>query len=290
MNVLVLGSSGFLGRLLVDELRGAGHEVEGWSRRAHTPHERRVDLERDAELPPPRDPWDAACLLAGPSVPRRFDADADAASTRRIAVRAFEHVARHAERARVVVASSAHVLAPSPDPIDETTAVAPHGAYGAAKADVEALARASGLDVVVARLFGSLGPRQPRGLFVPDLLERFARGEPRVELAGTDTPRDLTDGRDVARALRLLVEARGDLDPTFHVGTGSPVRPSELAARLAAALGVDARCSFAPGGGPTWIADARRLRARTGWTPRRDLEATVDWIASERPLAPRDVP
>jgi len=288
MRVLVLGSTGFLGRLLVRELGAAGHAVEGWARTAvddPAAGSRRVDLEDDAALPVPGARWDAAVLLAGPSVPARFDARAEGRATARIAARALEHVARHAPGARVLVASSAHVLAPSGSPIDESAPLAPAGDYGAAKAAVESIAArfAGELDVVVARLFGSLGPGLPRGLFVPDLLERLARREPLVRLAGPDAARDLTDGRDVARALRVLLEAPRSAERVVHVGSGRAVRLSEIAARLANALAPGTRVEFAPGSGASWLADPARLRARTGWAPRHDLDATIAWIAAGKP-------
>ncbi|MCY2961670.1 MAG: NAD(P)-dependent oxidoreductase [Planctomycetota bacterium] len=295
MRILVLGSSGFLGRLLVDELRRGGHAVEGWSRSAaDRPAEgsRRVDLAGDAPLPIPAAAWDAAVLLAGPSVPARFSAAVEGTATLRIAERALGHLARHAEGARVLVVSSAHVLAPSAEPLAEEGRIAPAGDYGAAKAAVEERARqyAGELDIVVARLFGSLGPGLPRGLLVPDLLERLLRAEPLVELAGPDGLRDLTDGRDVARALRALLETRPPGEPTIHVGSGRAIRLSELADRLRHALGSTSRVEFAPGTSASWIADAARLRSATGWTPLHDLEESIAWTARETALASRGTP
>ncbi len=286
MRVLVLGSTGFLGRLLTDELTRAGHAVEGWSRSAPDhPRSgtRRVDLVLDDKLPAPRDPWDAAVLAAGASVPARFVHPEDAATTQHLARRTFAHIALHAPGTRCVVVSSAHVFAPSSTPLHEDATLAPQGPYGLTKLAVEREARSGvhALDVVVARLFGSLGPGQPAGLFVPDLLRRLAGGAAHIELAGPDALRDLTDGRDVARALRLLVETPRAAGGTFHVGSGTGTRLSDLAARIARASGRDFTFQFAPGDASSWIADPSRLRAVTGWTPRHDLDATVAWLLRE---------
>ncbi|MBL8863343.1 MAG: NAD(P)-dependent oxidoreductase [Planctomycetes bacterium] len=281
MRVLVLGSTGFLGRLALAELRAAGHAVEAWSRgAADVPArgERRVDLARD-ELPVPSARPDAALCLAGPAVPARFTAGVEGAETLSITSRVLEHLERHAPGARLVLVSSAHVLAPSAARLAEDAARAPQGDYGAAKARAEDLALAAGgLEVVVARLFGSLGPGLPRGLLVPELLAELARGARHVRLAGPDGARDWMDGRDVARALRLLLEHRHVPGRIVHVGTGRATRASELAARLARAVGSRARIEFAPGEAPARIADPARLVAVTGSDRRRDLDDTLAWI------------
>jgi len=287
MRVLVLGSTGFLGQLLVAELVRAGHAVEGWSRgedEARSAYAaRRVDLAGTAPLPVPREPWDAIVLLAAPSVPARFDAARDTAITLAIARRALEHAAHRAPSARVVVASSAHVLGSSEAALDERAPLAPAGAYGLAKLRVEVLALEAlqhGLDVRIARLFGSLGPGLPRGLFVPDLLAQLEARPTAIQLGGPDARRDLTDGRDVARALRALVELPAAPERVFHVGTGRGVALSQVARGLAARRGFDGPIAFAPGIGASWIADAGRLERATGWRPRHDLEASLDWTAA----------
>ncbi len=287
MRVLVLGSTGFLGRLVAEELLRAGHAVEGWSRgeddacTAYTA--RRVDLAGDSPLPVPDEPWHAIVLLAAPSVPARFDAARDTAVTLAIARRSLEHVAHRAPGARVVVASSAHVLASSEATLDESAPFAPAGAYGVAKMRVEVMAldmTRHGLDVRVARLFGSIGPNLPDGLFVPDLLAQIDARPAAIQLDGPDARRDLTDGRDAARALRVLVELPAAPERMFHVGTGRGVALSDVARGLAARRGYEGHIAFAPGAGASWIADAGRLERATGWRPRLDLEDSLDWTAA----------
>ncbi len=295
MRVLVMGATGFLGRLLVDDCAARGDELEGWSRRrprADPPwRHRRVDLADPASLPRRAGPWDAAVLLAAPSVPARFWDPAEGHTTVRIAANALSLLARRSAGARVLVVSSAHVLAPSAAPIDERARPAPQGAYGEAKLEVErlALARAGDLDVRIARVFGSLGPGLPAGLFLPDLLARLADGvrarRAVVRLAGPDALRDLTDGRDVARALGdvlRLDDARGRV---FHVGTGRGQRLSRIAAGLASELGFAGRIEFAPGEGPAWIADPTALERKSGWRPTRTLDETLRWTAGAAPRA-----
>ena len=286
MRVLVLGSTGFLGRLVTEDLVRAGHDVEAWSRsEVEDPRagRRRVDLAGSVPPPEPLARVDAAILLAGPSVPARFTA-ADRDVTKRITERALAHLVVHAAGARVVVASSAHVLAPSDTPLDEDAPLGARGDYGGGKADVEALAlsRRPALDVRIARIFGSIGPGMPSGLFVPDLLERLASGEQHVRLAGPDGFRDWTDARDVAHALRLLAEVPLTGPPILHLGSGRPTRLSEFAARMAHALGSHAHIEFAAGKGPCWIADARRFRTATAWAPGHDLDASIRWIVETR--------
>jgi nucleoside-diphosphate-sugar epimerase len=212
-------------------------------------------------------------------VPARFGSrEADA--TERIARAVLGLRAHHAPGARIVALSSAHVLAPGPKALDADAPVRPAGEYGRARALAERILLAYE-DVVVARLFGTLGPGLPAGLLVSDLEAALARGDAVVEMGGPDVARDWMDGRDAARALRILLEARPAPPRIVHVGTGRAIRASELAARLQRALGTAARVRFAPGDGPSWIADPSALTTLR-FAPQHDLDGTARWIAAAR--------
>lgn len=287
MRLLILGSSGFLGRLASRDARARGHEVEGWSRGAGAHDEsvhRTVDLLDARTLPAATAPFDAALFLAGHSVPGAGFTARHADENVRMARHAFEWLATRSPGARVVVASSSHVHAPPPDgrAIDERAALAPQGDYGRSKAEIERLARAHAARVapVIVRLFHQIGPRMPAGLLVPDVLAALARDEDPIRLKGRDGTRDFLDARDGARALVDLATAPLATPATFVLASGRGTRVSDLARGLCAACGRARDVTTAPGEAEHLVGDASALRAAVGFAPRHALADTLAWIAA----------
>lgn len=289
MRVLVLGSTGFVGRHVARELASRGHAVVGWSRTrtgdAAFASEREIDLSDASALAGVNERCDAAIMLAGMAVPGpHFDA-ASAAINAHIARNALEHLARNSRGARVVVMSSAHVYGGIGDemPFDEGRALAPSGLYGASKIEVERLARAHAdeLGVVIVRSFNQIGPRMPSGLLIPDLLVKLRATDGVVAMNGPDGVRDFLDVRDGARAIADLASLELARGSVFNLCSGRGVRVRDLAERLARRLALRREFRFAAGAPAPLIGSRDALSLATGWMPRHDLDATLDWIAEE---------
>src|SRR6185503_18818814 len=169
MRVLVLGSTGFLGRHVVEDLAARGVQVDSWSRAASGPagaaSHKRIDLLKPDTFAAERGPWNGAVLLAGHAVPG-IDFTAQMAQENvTIAENALAHVAKHSPGTRVVVMSSSHVYgnAGGTSQVTEDREIVPAGEYGMAKLKIEQLAaaRSPALDVAVVRSFHLIGPRMP---------------------------------------------------------------------------------------------------------------------------------
>jgi UDP-glucose 4-epimerase len=287
MRVLVLGSTGFVGRHLARELVSRGHETVGYGRKLTGAafREERVDLADPDALARFDERFDAAILLAGVAVPGpRFDAAA-AGTNVDIARNALAWLVRRSKGARVIVMSSAHVYGAVGDerPLEETRPTCPNGHYGESKIAVERLARESGrdLDVVIVRSFNQIGPAMPRGLLVPDLIEALARGSGPVTMKGADGVRDFLDVRDGARALADLLDVKGASGSVFNLCSGRGVALSQLAADLARALGVDREVRFPAHNPVPFVGSRGALTRATGFEPRIPLSDTLAWIAAD---------
>jgi len=112
--------------------------------------------------------------------------------------------------------------------------------YGLSKAIDEHLAlshhRLSGLPVVVARLFNTIGPRQrgSYGMVAPRFVARAVAGEP-IEVFGDGSQtRAFCDVRDVARALIELMQTPEAVGRVFNVGDDRELRIDALAERVIA--------------------------------------------------------
>lgn len=309
MRALVLGSSGFVGGHVVREFLSRGADVVGVSRRGEAraePHvaERatarftsvRVDL-RDAaacrELAAPTfanpfvvAPFEAVVLLSGHAVPGVDFDERLADENRAIARHALDLVARTSPGARVVVLSSAHVYGTSgaAEALREERALAPAGAYGRSKVDVEAIARehSGHLAIVTARAFHLIGPGMPAGLLVPDLLAALRADVDPISMRGADGVRDFLDVRDGARALVDLAVGTFEAPTVVNVCSGRGTRVSDVARGLIARSGRSRGLRFAPGAPLPLVGSNERLRRLVRFEPRHDLDATLDWIWRER--------
>ncbi len=298
--VLVTGASGFAGSHLLDLLATTDAQLVAWSHRGghHKPD--------DAP-----GAWHAVDVLDGASVDRAI-ADAlpdlvyhlagDAQSggswdrlgaTFAVNVRGTQHllaaVARHAPSARVVVTGSALVYKPQDAPIVEDSALKPESPYAVSKLAQETLAaRAAALDrldVVVARPFNHLGPRQSPAFIAASVARQLAlieagRGEPQLRVGNLDAERDLTDVRDTVRAYQAMAD-QGRSGVVYNVCRGEGLRMRALVqalvdrTRVPVDIVIDP-ARFRPVDVPYLVGAPDRLRSETGWAPQIPLERTFD--------------
>ena len=286
MHILVIGSSGFIGRALTRHLVDAGHTIEGWSRSNGPVREgwahRAIDLLDPRDLESASGPWDAAIHLAGHSVPgASFDSRA-VIDNLRMTAHALDHLARVQPKLRVVLLSSAHVYRSGPELKREEDALRPENPYGLSKQLCEAWARARDrdLNMIVVRAFNQIGPGMRDGLLIPDLLKRARTGSGPITMRGADSTRDFLDVRDGVVALARLLTADVPSGSVFNLCRGEGQRVSTLARELVQRLGVRREVRFQPGEPAPLVGDPAKLARATGWKPRYALTDTLDDIVA----------
>lgn len=307
---LITGVSGFAGSFLAEHLLQCGDAVLGCSADGMwedvAPEELRDQVELLAwDLGDPGGPGapsrrrieefqpDRVYHLGALSVPA--DCGGEEPSARAVAVnvdgtrRVLELAGSLPSGPRVLFASTCRVYAPvsqdSPQ-VDETAPVGPRQAYGrtklAAEAEVQQTLRGQGCEAVIARGFQHTGPRQNARMMLPQWARQFTRGgcEP-VEVHTLDAHLDLTDGRDVVRAYRLLIE-HGKIGEIYNIGSGISRRSGDILDLLRKMADpkrpiVESR----PETKQEPIADITRLVECTGWEATIPLEKTIadtlDW-------------
>lgn len=173
----------------------------------------------------------------------------------------------------VVLAGSAAEYGPrnDPRPLGENAALRPRGPYATAKAMQTVLARGMGGRVAIARLFNLIGPGQPPGFVVSDLITRTLAGERPLRVRDAGSTRDLVDVRDAAAALALVAER--DFFGEVNVGWGVPVPIGDVAGVVCDTLGGD---WMSERGGRQDDHSAARadILLALGWRP------TYDWRSS----------
>jgi GDP-4-dehydro-6-deoxy-D-mannose reductase len=195
----------------------------------------------------------------------------------------LEAIRHEAPLARVVCVSSGDVYGGTPSAVsvhDETAEFRPRSPYALSKVAQDAMAGlyadVHGMHVVRVRPFLQIGPRRATsfaaGSFACQVAEIEAGLRPaRMNVGNLDLRRDMTDVRDVARALVRALD-QGEPGEVFNIATGESRSLRELLHTMLRNAGITVeiahddrllrRCEPAD-----IIGDARKLRARTGWRP-----------------------
>jgi len=219
-------------------------------------------------------------------------------------------------RAKVMLASTSEVYGKGnriPFTEDDDVVIGPTArsrwSYAASKMVDEFMAlayhRQRGLPVVVFRLFNTVGPRQVGhyGMVIPRFVERAVRGEPLTVYGDGQQSRCFLHVEDAVAGIVALAEAPQAVGQVFNIGSSEEVTILELAhkvlqqvdgkaegARSSHIHMVDDRIRFVPyqEAYADGFEDMRRrvpntakLRACTGWEPKKSLQQTLDDVIEE---------
>jgi UDP-glucose 4-epimerase len=171
-------------------------------------------------------------------------------------------------------------------------------AYAMAKGFGEALAHAYYRDceaeVIVARLFNTVGARQTGtyGMVLPRFVRQALDGEDLTVYGDGSQTRCFTHVADTVEALLLLLDHEGAVGQVYNVGSQTEIPVFELAHRVIDATRSESRIRFIPyeaayGEGFEELGrrkpETRAIRELTGWEPTRTIaDAIADVIAYER--------
>lgn len=201
--------------------------------------------------------------------------------------------AAHRYRRKILVASTSEIYGKnSQGPLHETadrvlgTPSVVRWAYSTAKAVDEILAncyhRERGLPTLIIRLFNTVGPRQSPayGMVVPRLVRQALNGEPLTVFGDGRQTRCFAHVLDVVDAITRLLDEPAAVGQTFNIGSAEEISIRELAERIVARTGARSPIRLVPyddayGAGfedmQRRVPDTTKLRALTGWAPRRSL-------------------
>ncbi|MFD5628756.1 NAD-dependent epimerase/dehydratase family protein [Streptomyces sp. NPDC127072] len=295
MRILVLGSTGFLGRHITEHLRAlSGVRV---LRAGRSPGaDLRVDLTAAAvpalaadlrALAPDAVVNCAGAVGGGPLLLAETNARGpallcEALTAADIAVRL------------VHLGSAGEYGANAGQPLGEASATCPQGAYGATKLAGSLTVAEAPLDAVVLRVFNPLGPGSPGTSLPGRLADELLRAGPdgTVRVGDLSAYRDFVDARDVARAAALAVTAPGPLPRILNVAGGSATQVREIAEGLARISGFRGRIAETGTGSQrssavSWQqADISAAATALGWRPERTLATSLGDLWTSRTGTP----
>lgn len=156
--------------------------------------------------------------------------------------------------------------------------------------------REYGLDVVVFRLFNTIGARQMGryGMVVPRLVRQALRGEPLTVYGDGTQSRCFCDVRDVIDAITQLALHPAAPGRVFNIGSTEEISIGDLARRIKTLTGsrspithLPYEQAYSPGFEDMQrrVPDITRVQSLLGWRPQRSLADSLDAvIAYERSM------
>jgi nucleoside-diphosphate-sugar epimerase len=301
---VVTGSAGFIGTHLVEQLAAAGADVVGFDRRE--PHLDALGVHHRVELTAPGSREllrhelavaDVVYHLAGRAGVRDHGPEVDSARRRDNGLAAVSVIGLTPPATPLLVTSSSSVYGGArihrgrAVPSRESDPVHPRGGYARSKVLVERMCvprRARGGLVTVVRPFTVAGPGQRPDMAVSRWLRAALAGEAAAVLGSLERRRDMTDVRQVARALVELA-AHPDLD-VVNIGTGRPVLLGDVLSAVVGAVGRPVEVTVDPPSAEepaATCADIRRLARTLGWVPETAL---CDLVAAQLAATARSEP
>lgn len=304
MVTLITGATGFVGRVLAEELLAHGHEII-----ATAPSQGTLAI-GDQTIPVhPFDILDKNAMtksLAAWSVDRvvhlaaishQGEAAKDISRLYEINVLGCRHVVEAltalGRPIDLLFVSSALVYDPAHCMVEgglyhvmnERSLTLPAGVYGqsklAAENTVRLLCHGSQVTPTIVRPGNHIGPGQRPLFVVPSFAKRIAAAADggTVMVGNVDVARDFTDVRDIARAYRLILEQR-PAERLFTLGASKSVTIKSVLETLIAASGKS--LSYAvnpefvrPGEPADIVIDASLARKVLGWQPETPLKDTL---------------
>lgn len=315
MRTVIAGGAGFIGSHFCDRLLAMGHEVTCLDnfvtgRRANIAHlagQSRFQLiEWDVCEPFPASvEGDWFLQLASPASPPRYLAIpvetllTNATGTQQMLERAA------ACRGRFLLASTSEVYGnPLEHPQSElywgnVSSTGPRSCYDEGKRYAEALTmafhRSRGLDVRIARIFNTYGPRMnpEDGRALPNFVVQAVRGEPFTIYGDGTQTRSFCYISDLIDGFIAFLEHPDAAGQVVNLGNPIEVDMTVLVQRIQTITGASLPIVYEPMPPDDPLRrrpDIRKAKALLGWEPRVGLDEglarTIDWFREELATPP----
>lgn len=305
--ILVTGGAGFIGSHLCERLLEQGHEVlcvDNFYSSSRTNIEHllgnpRFELMRHDVTFPLYVEVDEIYNLACPASPIHYQRDP--VQTTKTSVHGSINMLGLAKRtkAKILLTSTSEVYGdPNVHPQTEdywgnVNPIGLRACYDEGKRCAETLfmdyRRQHGLDTKIVRIFNTYGPRMAPddGRVVSNFVMQALAGEPMTVYGSGEQTRSFCYVDDMVQGLVRMMATPTEVSGPINLGNPEEVTMSELAQRIAAAVGVAAELRFEPlpqDDPQQRRPDITRARDTLGWSPQtaldKGLTQTVNWFST----------
>ena len=277
--ILVTGSSGFVGKNLVEELKRQDADVL-----TLTYHDgRRIDIRdqqrvegiineiRNIDI-------DIVYHLAAiTSVPFSFENPGETYDVNVLGTLNILELCRSCNADKIVFASSYVYGQPQYMPIDEKHPLQPTNPYARSKILGEELCRAYntdfGLKCIILRPFNIYGVGQSKNFLIPSIIAQLRYGK--IELKDPEPKRDFIYISDIIEAYIKAGEFNGDFD-VFNIGYGKSYSVKEIVDKIIYLYGKDVKVKYSGERRKNEImdtvADIKKAKEKLDWKPRVEID------------------
>ena len=275
--ILVTGSSGFVGKNLVEELKRQDADVL-----TLTDHDgRRIDI-RDQQrvmriINKIRNIDIVYHLAAITSVPFSFENPGETYDVNVLGTLNILELCRSCNADKIVFASSYVYGQPQYLPIDEKHPLQPTNPYARSKILGEELCRAYntdfGVKCIILRPFNIYGVGQNKNFLIPSIIAQLRYGK--IELKDPEPKRDFIYISDVIDAYIKAGEFKGNFD-VFNIGYGKSYSVKEIVDKIIYLYGKDVKVKYSGERRKNEIMDTianiKKAKEKLGWKPSVEID------------------
>ncbi len=290
MKVLVIGANGFVGSNVADVLTGS-HDVFRASRHASS-----ADNTILINLLNPESIKEALLTINPEAIIQCagvVDNNESASNNPLMTKNLLDQVVALGVKPKIIICGSAAeygLVATNDSPVKESAPSNATSLYAVSKVQETQLAlemlTVHRLPIVVARIFNPIGPGMHPKFLIPRIIEQIkdikAGKRQSIEVSRLDARRDYIDVRDVARAVKALVEGTPQ-QAVYNIGSGKSTSNGELVELILGSLKLEPTSQVIetlgqPEPPVASQADITSIQTEFGWCPKIPIEVTIQEI------------